>query len=108
MLAVVLTIWLVASENWMTAGWRDYQAWAAAVQRPAGESIYVAQPPVSPLAQAWIYPWSHSAQSFLSQALGTRSVNGIGFDPGAGWDPYGPGHGESLKSIAAEHGVTWK
>ena len=107
-LLVLMTIGLVANENWMTAGWREYQAWAGDVPRVEAGSIYVAQPPATPMAQAWIYPWSHSAQSFLAQALRSGSVNSIGFDPGAGWNPYGPGHGKSLGSIAADFGIKWE
>lgn len=107
-LLVLMTIGLVANESWMTAGWREYQAWAGDVPRVEAGSFYVAQPPATPMAQAWIYPWSHSAQSFLAQALRSGSVQGIGFDPGAGWDPYGPGHEQSLGSIAADYKIKWE
>ena len=104
-LLVLMTICLVANENWMTAGWREYQAWAGTLPHVEGGPFYLAQPPATPMAQAWIYPWSHSAHSFLSQALRSRSVKGIGFDPGAGWDPYGPGHIESIQAIAGRYGI---
>lgn len=104
----LLTVWLVASETWMTAGWRDYQAWAGDVRRVEVDSIYVAQPPSTSMAQAWIYPWSHPAQSFLAQALRSGSVKGIGYDPNARWNPYGPGHEEALRAIASDYGVKWE
>lgn len=70
--------------------------------------IYVAQPPSTQMARTWIYPWSHSSPSFLAQALRSGSVRAIHHDPGAGWDPYGPGHEESLRSIAADYGIKWE
>lgn len=106
-LLVALTLWLVISETWMTLGWREYQVWAGSVRSPPRNSIYAAQPPDTPMAQAWIFPWSHSAQSFLSQALRFGRVNGVAYDPGAAWMPYGPGHEESLRRIAKEYGVRW-
>lgn len=106
-LLVLLTVCLVASEIWMTAGWREYQAWAGDVPRTEGGSIFVALPPATPMAQAWIYPWSHSAQSFLAQAIRSGSVQGIAYDPGATWNPYGPGHEAALRQIASEYGIKW-
>lgn len=105
---VALTLWLVANENWMTRGWHEYQAWAGSVQQAEPTAVYVAQPPNSPMAQAWIFPWSHSAQGFLSQALRGGHVDGVAYDPGAKWSPYGPRHGEELRRIAEEYGVSWK
>ena len=100
-----MTSWLLANENWNTIGWRKYQDWAGEMQGAETESFYVSQPPETPLAQTWIYPWSHSAQSFLSQALWAEKVNGIGYDPGAGWDPYGPGNETRILKIAERHGI---
>lgn len=107
-LLVWMTLALIASETWMTAGWREYQAWAGEVSRVEPGVVHVDQPPATPMAQAWIYPWSHSAQSFLAQALWFGRVRAVGCDPGAGWDPYGPGHEESLRQIAEHHGVQWE
>lgn len=105
---VALTVWLVANEAWMTLGWREYQSWAGDVRRTDPASIHVAQPPATRMAQTWIFPWSHSPQSFLSQALRYRRVDGVAYDPGAKWRPYGPGHEEELRQIAGEYGVQWE
>lgn len=102
---VLLTGWLLANENWNTLGWRKYQAWAGEAQGAETDSLYVSQPPETPLPQTWIYPWSHSAQSFVAQALWAEKVNGIGYDPGAGWDPYGPGNETRILKIAERHGI---
>lgn len=104
-LLVLLTIWLLVNQAWMTAAWRDYQAWAGDVQRAEVETIYVAQPPSTTMAKAWIFPWNHSSHSFLSQALRSQSVKGVNYDPGAGWDPYGPGHEDQIMSIANRYGI---
>jgi len=107
-LLILMTICLVASEIWMTVGWREYHAWAGDVVHDEGESIYVEHSPSISMAQVWIYPWSHSAHSFLEQAIRSGSVNGVAYDPNAGWDPYGPGHIGSLRLIAATYGIEWE
>jgi hypothetical protein len=107
-LLVLLTMWLLANEAWMTAGWWEYQSWAGDVSRMAGGSIYTAQSPSTPMAKAWIFPWTHSSHSFISQALHSRSVKGINYDPGAGWSPYGPGHEDQILVIAQKYGVRIK
>jgi hypothetical protein len=107
-LLLLLTVCLVANENWMTSGWREYQAWAGDVPHMAGGRAYAAQSPATPMARAWIFPWSHSAQSFVAQSVRSGSVKVIAYDPGAGWDPYGPDHEELLRSIAARYGIGWK
>ncbi|MDD4872387.1 MAG: hypothetical protein PHR77_17685 [Kiritimatiellae bacterium] len=104
-LLVLLTMWLLVNETWMTAGWREYQAWAGDVSRVAGGSIYTAQPPSTSIAKAWIFPWTHSAHSFLSQAIRFRSVKGVGYDPSARWNPYGPGHEDRILFIANKYGI---
>ena len=105
---VALTVWLVANEAWMTLGWREYQRWAGDVRRMDPASIHVAQPPATRMAQTWIFPWSHSPQSFLSQALRVGRVDGVAYDPSAKWRPYGPGHEAELRQIAGEYGVQWE
>ena len=104
-LLILLTAGLLANETWLTLGWREYQAWAGNVPGLAENGFYVAQAPTTPMAQTWIYPWSHSAHSFLAQALRLGRVNGVAHDPGAGWDPYGPGHEEALRSVAEKYGI---
>jgi hypothetical protein len=102
---VLLTIWLVANEIWMVDGWRNYQMWAGDVTYVAEGTFYVAQPPLTSMAKTWIFPWSHSAQSFLSQAVRSLPVTGIGYAPGAGWDPYGPGHQNQILSIVKKYRI---
>ena len=92
----------------MTTGWREYQAWAGNIPHMEGGPAYTTQSPAPHMAQAWIYPWSHSAQSFLAQAIRSGSVNGIGYDPGAGLDPYGPDREELLRSIAVNYRIEWE
>lgn len=104
-LLVLLTIWLLGNQAWMTAGWRDYQAWAGDIKREVGAPFYVAQPPSTAMAKAWIFPWTHSSHSFLSQALRSGGAKGVNYDPGAGWKPYGPGHEDQLLSIANRYGI---
>lgn len=106
-LLVLLTMWSLINETWMTAGWRKYQAWAGDVSPVVG-SIYTAQRPSTSIAKAWIFPWTHSSHSFVSQAVRFRKVKGVGYDPSAEWDPYGPSHKDRILSIAGKYAIQVK
>jgi len=102
---VLLTVALLIHETRTTMGWRQYLAWEGGVTRTSDQPMYVAQPPDTPLARTWIYPWTQSAQSFLVQAIRSGSVAGIAYDPNAGWNPYGPGHEDLILSLADRYGI---
>ena len=106
-LLVLLTVCLLANETWLTTGWREYQSWARDMPRMSRGPVYRAQQPATPMALAWIYPWTHSAQSFVAQSIRYGSVTGIAYVPGADWDPYGPGREALLKSVAVNYGIAW-
>jgi hypothetical protein len=107
-LLVVVTVALLVFETWATIGWRAYQR--DAMQLPAVKShgVFHAQPAESRVRRTWIYPWTHSAQSFVGQALREGRVRGVAFDPDAGWDPYGPGNEARLQDVVRAYGVEWK
>ena len=108
LLLVVLTAALLIHETRLTLSWNRYQEWVARV--PAGDvgAPFFAQPPDTRLAQTWMYPWAHSAHSFEVQALRKGRVGAVGFDPSAGWNPYGPGHADVLRAVADGCGIVWE
>jgi hypothetical protein len=107
-LLAALTVSLLVQEIQMTSGWRNYQRWVGAVPPRQAGAVHAAMPPAGTLAAVWTYPWTQSSQSFLAQALRSGAVNGISYDPGAVWDPYGPTQEQRLESLARAHGVRWE
>ncbi len=104
-LLLLVIIWLVVNQAWMTIDWKKYHAWAGSVRRVDKTSIYVAQSPSTSIAKAWIFPWTHPAHSFVSQALRFRKVQAIAYDPSAKYKPYGPGNKDRVLSIALKYGI---
>jgi hypothetical protein len=63
---------------------------------------------------SWFFAAAHRrAAQVLTQwpvvaAIRLGCVNSISYDPGARWNPYGPGNETRFKSIALDYGIVWK